>query len=112
MSHYAYVNPYTHIVEKVIVIEKNMIDSGDFGDPENFIECSYTGNFPGIGYHYLKKSFNSKVQSTHCFIPPSPNPNFYFHEDSWSWNPICPIMNKYGFIDQVKKLLLDFFSKN
>ena len=112
MSHYAYVNPYTHIVEKVLVIEKDMVDTGEFGDPENFIECSYTGNFPGIGYHYLKKSFNSKVLSTHCFIPPSPNPNFHFHENSWSWGPGRPIMNKYRFIDRVKKFLLDFFPKN
>ena len=112
MSHYAYVNPYTHIVEKVLVIEKDMIDTGEFGDPENFIQCSYTNNFPGIGYHYLKKSFNSKVSSRNCFIPPCPNPNFYFHENSWSWGPGRLMLNKYGLMDRVKKFLLDFFKKN
>ena len=113
MSHYAYVNPYTHLVEKVLVIEKDMINSGEFGEPENFVSCSHRGNtcFPGIGYHYFPRSLNSKTKITKCFLSPSPNPEFYFDTETWAWGPGQPVMNKYRLIDRVKNFLLDFFSK-
>ena len=113
MSHYAYVNPYTHIVEKVLVIEKDMIDSGEFGEPGNFVSCSHEGNtcFPGIGYHYLPRSFNSKVKITNCFIPPCPDPDFYFHTDTWSWGPSRPNLKAGSLKNKIKNFLLDFFPK-
>ena len=113
MSHYAYVNPYTHLVEKVLVIERDMIDTGEFGEPKNFISCSHNGNtcFPGIGYHYLPKSFVSKEKINNCFIPPSPNPDFYFHTDTWTWGPERPILKTESLKNKIKRLLLDFFHK-
>ena len=113
MSHYAYVNPYTHIVEKVLVIDQEMINSGEFGDPENFVSCSHEGNtcFPGIGYHYLSRSFNSKVKVKNCFLPPCPNPNFYFNTESWTWGPERPVLISSSLKNKIKNFLLDFFHK-
>lgn len=94
MAHYAYVNPYTNQVEKILVIEKNQVKSGLFGDPNNFVECSYNRNtgmlFPGIGYHYIKKSFNSKIKLKNVFLPPRPFISWNFDENTWSWQPPVP----------------------
>lgn len=112
MSHYAYVNPFTHIVEKVLVIDQEMIETGEFGDPRNFVSCSYTQNFPSIGYHYLTKSFNSKVKLRNCFIPPKPGPEYYFNQDSETWEFGNSELKKISIKTQVKNFLLDFFRRH
>lgn len=97
MAHYAYINPYTNQVEKVLVIEKKQIKSGMFGDPNNFVECSYNRNvgklFPGVGYHYIRKSINSKIKAKNVFLPPRPYISWIFNENSWSWQPPIPYPN-------------------
>lgn len=94
MAHYAYVNPYTNQVEKIIVIEKKQVNSGLFGDPKNFVECSYNQRigkvFPGIGYYYIEKSFNSKIKHRKVFIPPRPYMSWKFSEEMWCWIPPVP----------------------
>ena len=116
MSHFAYVNPYTHIVERVLVIEQDAIDTGNFGNPKNFVECSLSGEFrkcyPGEGFHYLKQSLNSDIKVSDCFIPPSPSPEHYFHEDTWSWSPDPPSEKKFtSLLGKFKKKMLDISSK-
>lgn len=94
MSHYAYVNPYTNQVEKILVIDKNKIKSGLFGDPKNFVECSYSGKirkvFPGMGYHYIPKSFGLGSKVNDVFVPPRPYMSWNFDEKTWSWVPPVP----------------------
>lgn len=97
MSHYAYVNPYTNQVEKVLVIEKEQIKKGSFGEPKNFKECSYTGKigkvFPGIGYHYFEKQSLLNFKKEYYFVPPRPYLSWQFDENSWSWYPPKPYPN-------------------
>ena len=117
MSHFAYVNPYTHLVEKVIVIEEDMIETGEFGDPKNFIQCSYNGEFrgcyPGVGYHYLDRSINSDITLKDCFIPPCPTPGYFFHEKTWNWHPDPPSEKKFSsLLGKFKKKMLDISSKS
>ena len=104
MSHYAYVNPYTHQVEKVLVIEKSLIKTGRFGDPKNFKQCSYTGKigkvYPGIGYHCIEKPFSKCI-----FVPPRPYLSWNFNETSWSWQPPVPHPqdgHQYTWIESIK----------
>lgn len=116
MSHFAYVNPYTHTVEKVIIIEQDAIDSGNFGDPKNFIECSPSGEFrkcyPAEGFYYVKESFNPDIKVSDCFIPPCPSPGYYFHEETWTWSPNPPSEKKFiGFLGKFKKKILDISTK-
>ena len=97
MAHYAYVNPYTNQVEKVLVIDKKEIKTGLFGDPNNFIECSYNQKigkvFPGIGFYYIRKPINSKIKHKNVFVPPRPSLNRNFNESIWSWEAPLPIPN-------------------
>lgn len=95
MAHYAYINQYTNQVEKVLVIDKKMIKTGKFGNPSNFVECSYNRNigkvFPAKGFFYIKRSIDSKHKNV--FIPPRPFLSWYFNESVWSWEPPIPYPN-------------------
>lgn len=91
MSHYAYINPYTKQVEKVLVIDKAQIKSGAFGNPKNFVKCSYTAEFgkvfPGVGYYYVPWSFKTNPEETNVFIPPRPFLSWQFNDKTWTWEP-------------------------
>lgn len=97
MSHYAYVNPYTNQVEKVLVIDNKQIKTGKFGNPKNFKKCSYTKKtgklFPGVGYYYVEPSSIFDIKSNYYFVPPRPFLSWQFDEESWSWKPPKPYPN-------------------
>lgn len=97
MSHFAKVE--NGIVTQVMVVEQNMIDTGLFGDPAQWIQTSYNTqgnvhygddglpdggvplrkNYAGIGYTY-----NVELDA---FVPPSPFPSWILDTNTALWNP-------------------------
>ena len=104
MSHFAEIIDY--IVQRVIVIEQDMIETGLWGNPENWIQCSY--NTRG-GIHYtpnsnepdngipLRKNFPNTSWSydvvRDAFIPPKPYNSWVLNEDTCLWKSPIPIPN-------------------
>jgi hypothetical protein len=96
MTHFARVQD--GLVTEVIVIEQDMIDTGLWGPPEEWIQTSYNThggvhvqggtplrkNFAGIGYSYDK--------DLDAFIPPKSFDSWILDETTCQWNsPInCP----------------------
>ena len=90
-------------VIQVIVATQEVIDSGNFGEPSNWIQTSYnthsnqyfdseTGeigsgtplrkNYAGVGYTY------DSVRD--AFIPPQPYPSWILNEDTCQWDSPVP----------------------
>lgn len=93
MSHFAKV--INNIVQEVLVIEQDVIDTGLFGEPSLFIKTSYNTrggqhpegrplrkNYAGIGYTY------DTVRD--AFIPPQPYPSWLLNEETCLWDPPIP----------------------
>ena len=90
MAHYAHVNK-DGIVDNVIVVEREFIDSGAVGDPTEWVQTSYNThggkhpnnkplrkNYAGIGYKYDK--------DRDAFIPQKPTPDAILNEESCLWD--------------------------
>lgn len=105
MSHFAYVpNIFDNLgtVERVLVIEQDVIDTGLFGTPEAFYQTSY--NTRG-GVHYdpetgqpsedqskaLRKNFAgigfTLDLNRNAFIPQQNFPSWVLDEDTCLWEP-------------------------
>jgi hypothetical protein len=105
MSHFAKVE--NGIVTEVLVIEQDVIDTGLFGDPSSFIQCSYNTaggvyyepntsprvpaedqskalrkNFPAIGWTY---DFQLDA-----FYGPQPFPSWSLNTTTCLWDPPTP----------------------
>lgn len=100
MSHFAYVpNVVNNIgtVERVLVIEQDVIDTGLFGTPSAFYQTSYNTrggvhllggtplrkNFAGIGY--------TLDLNRDAFIPPKDYASWVLNEDSCLWQAPTPM---------------------
>ena len=96
MSHFAKVE--NGIVTEVIVIEQDMIDSGDFGHASLWKQTSYNthgnqhpdgrplrGNYAGIGYTYDEEH--------DVFYAPQPFPSWTLSHTTWLWEPPVPYPN-------------------
>ena len=97
MSHFAKIDK-DGIVQRVIVIEQDILDSGNWGDPYNWIQTSY--NTRG-GVHYapnsndadggvaLRKNYagiGDKYDAERdAFIAPQPFPSWTLNEDTCLW---------------------------
>lgn len=94
MAHFAKINS-NNIVEQVLVIEQEVIDTGAFGDPSLWIQTSYNThggqhpqnrplrkNYAGIGYTYDKER--------DAFIPPKPFESWIIDENTCLWNAPIP----------------------
>jgi hypothetical protein len=91
MTHFARVED--GIVTTVIVIDQDMIDTGLWGPPEEWIQTSYNTyggvhrnggtplrkNYAGIGYSY------DKVLD--AFIPPKPYDSWSLNSNTCLWEP-------------------------
>ena len=93
MSHFAKV--VDGIVEQVIRIDQETLNTGAWGNPSDWIQTSYNtygnqhpenrplrGNFAGIGYSY--DAVND------VFIPPQPFPSWLL-TSSWLWEAPTPM---------------------
>jgi hypothetical protein len=89
MTHFARVQDGT--VTEVIVIEQDMIDTGLWGSPQEWIQTSYNThagvhtqggtplrkNYAGVGY-----SYDNELDA---FIPPKPFDSWVLDEDACQW---------------------------
>ena len=97
MSHFAEIN-LDNIVQRVLVIEQEEVNTGAWGSPDNWIKTSY--NTRG-GVHYapnsqtpdggvaLRKNF-AGIGSTYdaskdAFIAPKPHPSWLLDDDTCQW---------------------------
>jgi hypothetical protein len=107
MSHFAYVPSIIDgvgVVERVLVIEQDVIDTGLFGTPSAFYQTSY--NTRG-GVHYAQDGQPSADQSKafrknfagigytldlnrDAYIPPKDYPSWVLNEDSCLWQAPVP----------------------
>lgn len=95
MAHFAYINS-NGIVEKVIVAEQDVIDSGLFGNPLRWVQTSYNTrggvhilggtplrkNYAGIGFVY--------DSARDAFIPPKPFASWVLNEETCLWESPTP----------------------
>ena len=95
MAHFAKVE--NGVVTQVIVIEKEVLDLGHWGDPASWVQTSYNTaggvhtqggtplrkNFAGIGYTYDAQR--------DAFIPPKPFASWVLDEATCNWNAPTPI---------------------
>lgn len=81
MAHYARVEK--GIVTQIIVAEQEMIDSGRFGNPSDWVQTSYNHNirknYATIGGRY------DRLRD--AFIPVKPFASWIFNEDTCRWDP-------------------------
>lgn len=95
MAHFAEIDE-NNIVTRVIVAERDVIDSGQFGPPESWIQTSYNTvggihklggtpirkNYAGVGYTYdIERD---------AFIPPKPYASWILDEFSCQWDSPVP----------------------
>jgi len=99
MSHFAEINS-DNIVQRVLVIEQEDINTGNWGSPDNWIKTSY--NTRG-GVHYasdtntpdggvaLRKNYAGMGftynEAKDAFIPPQPFASWTLDDDTCGWNP-------------------------
>jgi len=94
MSHFAKVE--NGIVTQVIVIEQNVLNTGLWGDPSQWVQTSYNThggqhpegrplrkNYAGIGYTY------DSVRDV--FYAPQPFPSWILNEDTCLWEAPIPM---------------------
>ena len=102
MSYYARIDD-DGIVVQVIAIEKDVLDTGHWGDPNDWVQTSYNTrggvhyapnsrtpdggialrkNFAGVGYTY--------DSDKDAFIPPKPFSSWELNEETCNWNPPTP----------------------
>ena len=99
MTHFAEIDPVTKIVKRVIVIEQSEIDTGRWGNPDNWIQTSYNTkskihsqnktplrkNYAGIGFTY-----DSDLDA---FIPPNNYPSWTLDNDKGVYKAPIPRPN-------------------
>ena len=102
MSHFAKIDN-DGIVVQVIAIEKDVLDSGNWGDPNDWVQTSY--NTRG-GVHYapnshepdggiaLRKNYAgieyTYDQTRDAFIQQKPYPSWELNEDTCQWESPTP----------------------
>lgn len=99
MSHFAYVPNIIDgkgIVEQVIRIDQETLNTGLWGDPLKWIKTSYNtcgnqhpenrplrGNYAGVGYTY--DAVND------VFYAPQPFPSWVLNQSTWLWESPVPM---------------------
>ena len=90
MAHYAKIDE-NNIVTKVLVIDEETVNSGEFGNPLSWIQTSYNTNEGqhSLGETPLRKNF-AGVGMTYdkdrdAFIPIQPYPSWILDEDTCQW---------------------------
>ena len=94
MQHFAKV--INGVVEQVIAIDSEMLATGHWGDPSDWVEtCPYTyGNAHSEGGEPLRKNHaqvgGSYDKDKDVFIPPKPFPSWVINEDTCLWEAPTP----------------------
>jgi len=95
MAHFAKVE--NGVVTQVIVIEKEVLDLGHWGDPKDWVQTSYNtqGGVHTLGGTPLRKNY-AGVGFTYdserdAFIPPKPYTSWVLDEETCLWNAPTPM---------------------
>jgi hypothetical protein len=114
MAHFAQINDQ-YIVQQVLVITQDEINTGIWGDPTSWIQTSYNTrggvyytpdtdipdsdqskafrkNYAGIGF-----TWSPNGPSGEGFIPPSPYPSWVMNTTSYLWEAPIPMPNSPPF---------------
>lgn len=95
MTHFAQV--IDGIVQQVLVIEQETIDTGLFGDPSQWIQTSYNtfGGQHSLGGTPLRKNYAGVGfiydPSRDAFYPPQPYPSWTLNEQTCLWESPVPV---------------------
>jgi len=94
MAHFAHIKD--GIVDQVIVIDQETLNTGNWGNPSEWVQTSYNTqggqhpegrplrkNFAGIGYSY------DSVRD--AFVPPKPFASWLLNEDTCLWGSPVPM---------------------
>ena len=91
MAHYAKIDK-NNIVIKVLVIDEETVNSGDFGDPLSWIQTSYNthGGQHSLGGTPFRKNYAGEGmiydKTRDAFIETQPYPSWILDEDTCQWN--------------------------
>ena len=91
MAHYAKIDK-NNIVIKVLVIDEETVNSGDFGDPLSWIQTSYNthGGQHSLGGTPFRKNYAGEGmiydKTRDAFIDTQPYPSWILDEDTCQWN--------------------------
>lgn len=96
MAHYAQIDNNNR-VKRVIVANKEFIDSGKMGDPSKWIQTSYntSGGEHSLGGTQFRKNY-AGVGSTYdttrdAFISPQPYTSWILNETTCQWDAPIPM---------------------
>jgi hypothetical protein len=94
MAHFAHIT--NGIVDNVIVIDQDTLNTGMWGDPSEWVQTSFNtkggehpenrplrANYAGVGYIY--DSVND------VFYAPQPYPSWTISAPTWIWTPPVPM---------------------
>ena len=94
MAHFAHIKD--GIVTQVIVIDQETLNTGNWGNPSEWVQTSYNTqggqhpegrplrkNFAGIGYSY--------DATRDAFVPPKPFASWLLNEDTCLWGSPVPM---------------------
>jgi hypothetical protein len=83
MSYFAQIDS-NNTVTRVLVVEREFIDTGRLGDPSTWLETGFNirKNYAGIGYTYN--------ESIDAFVPPKPFDSWTLDDDTGLWDPPVP----------------------
>ena len=94
MAHFAHVKD--GIVDQVIVIDQETLNTGLWGDPAEWVQTSYNtqanqhpegrplrGNYAGIGYVYDAQN--------DVFYAPQPFASWVLNQSTWTWEAPTPM---------------------
>jgi hypothetical protein len=96
MSHFALIDE-NDIVVNVLVIEQDVIDMGEHGSPDSFVQTSYNtcGGIHKLGGTPFRKNFaviGGKYDRVRdAFIPPQDFPSWTLNEFSCLWEAPVPM---------------------
>ena len=95
MAHYAQIDK-NNIVTRVIVIDEEVVNSGEFGNPLSWIQTSFNtfGGKHSLGGTPLRKNY-AGVGMTYdkdrdAFIPSQPYPSWILDENTCQWDAPLP----------------------
>lgn len=100
MSHFAYVPNIVDgkgIVEQVIRIDQETLNTGNWGDPSKWVQTSY--NTYGNQHTQGKAPLRGNYASVNCvydsindvFYSPQPYPSWVLNQSTWLWEPPVPM---------------------
>jgi hypothetical protein len=106
LDHFAQIDTSNNIVQRVLVITQDVINTGAFGDPNTFVQTSYgardgiewdmstntpTGN-TALRYRYAAIGmWYDQANDVFSLPKPASNPSWVYTSNSWSWQPPIPM---------------------